>query len=437
MKSKVYKFKNGARIIYKRCKDFDVTSAYIGFLCGNDRDEGKHGLPHLLEHVMMSCETKTRSYDEVKDDSINVTFFNAATNRYFVMGNFSEISKLADKCIMLLADQIFDHNPSEETLKQQIDVILNEKKMYETREYTKFGQQSYYLRIKNAYTNDKIFGEDERLKNYTLKDLQDFKAKNFVASNFVASVTSSLPFWKIKKIIKKHCFSKLESKHSEPSVYEYVPCDYVKGDNLFTIERDIPTYSIGIYFYYPTEKNEFRYDYTFSLIMNFLRKGSTSLYENLRKQGLIYTAFFDCNDDETNALTGNFSMVFETKDYQNIDKIIKTTNLYINNLLNGALNEAFLSTWKEYYEKLLRHEKYTFTKERCFKNVNRYCERGELKFLTTNQQSKLVQGLTLERVQSVINRVFDKNNDLHVVMMGDFKDKKLKTVKQYKNMLFK
>lgn len=436
MKTQIIKFKNGATLSYKRRKIFNVTSLCAGFYAGHNYNGGQWGLPHLLEHMMMK-QTKNRSQEQVIEDKTKITFLNAFTSHDFLMVNFTESNRRADKCFEFASDCLFNTAFDEERFKNEKKVVLEEKKQKQSESTHDFDFQSYmYIHEHKELDPDFIFGTKEMLDSYTIEDLENFRKKNFVADKFILTICTSLSKRKVLKLVKKYFIDNLPLQESPSEILPPLSDNIEIDQSIKTYQTQDNDYKVRVYFSFDSEIDEFRTNPCMRFISRPFRSISKMFYQEARRLGLIYSGYVI--PDYSSLTTKNAMLVhFSTSKYENISKIFDLLNQTIVSLKNGSFSQEYLDQCKENAINDLDNEKYSKYSETCSLNLYTYLERGKVSFPRKKTKIKAIEKVTLVDINNCINRVFDKNNKLNIFMQGNFEGLNVPTIEEYKEQIYK
>ena len=166
MKYKVISLPGGGKLLYKKAKSGNATSAYIGFYAGSDYE--KNGLPHFVEHMLFNG-TKNRTRDQIKEDRTSICFLNAATGRDCLFAFFTQSNKNINACFEYMSDLLLNSTFPSDDIAGEAGVVLEEKMMKINKEKYSSTVNNYLFIFKDDESisdrNDKTFGKEEFLKN--------------------------------------------------------------------------------------------------------------------------------------------------------------------------------------------------------------------------------------------------------------------------------
>ena len=97
-KIKVFRYPNGAKIIYVQDKDAEFTYFNCEFRVGSvDEEKGKDGAAHFLEHMAFKSTLNMSEYDRKKTLNIMCANNNAYTGHYSITYVFSALNELFEE----------------------------------------------------------------------------------------------------------------------------------------------------------------------------------------------------------------------------------------------------------------------------------------------------------------------------------------------------
>ena len=118
MAGKVYKFSNGATLIYRHDKRANYSAVEVGFVCGSIKNE-KNGVAHMLEHMMFN-KTENLSKEDINRERSVITNTNAATGRNTIVVTFFKTNRLFDRGLKLAKEMLFNVTSDEQLLEKGV-----------------------------------------------------------------------------------------------------------------------------------------------------------------------------------------------------------------------------------------------------------------------------------------------------------------------------
>lgn len=274
---RVYKFSNGATLIYFKHNVNNTTEILAGYISGAQKDKIP-GTAHFLEHMMSSLgeyQNLASKYDIVT---------NAHTTHSYVAFELDIPNQHLDDGIKLLDKMIFNTHFDSKEFENERNAILQESLLYVNKQLTI--EDLYY----KTFSAQGILGTEEQIKSITIKDIEEYQNENFVADNLIVCVASSLDFETIKDKIEKDIISKAKSdlnkknypykdiKLNPKSYFIYEPYPNIKTVNIcFALVDDMSLETSLVY----GNVDDFVFNDSFSGLL--LKKLRT-------ERGIVYSA---------------------------------------------------------------------------------------------------------------------------------------------------
>ena len=419
---KIIKFENGATIVLKPKKDIKFTSVFMGFKTGAHFDEVA-GTAHFLEHNLF-LGTNKRTREQIDKDNSNICMLNASTSLYYMVVKFKRANSELDNAFEFASDILLNTKFNNNELKKEREVVRNEILM--SMERDKRSVYAYHNMLWSNYLNTNacaVIGTD--IDKVTKKDMEKYRDKYYVASNFVMYVYSSLPMSKIVKFYKKYILPQLKEDNNaelinydmtptKPSKMQVVPLDQDKIDVVISI--DIP---FGIC----NTKNRFCKSIT-RLYLSLEQP-----YNTLRKKGLIYTASVTIAEYLYNSRL-NIRFICSK---ENVNKIIDEYAKELQNLYkNGMDKEIFENLCKQMI--IADNEKESdFAEDQLFDTIYMHLISGLVDEFDLVKEAKKI---TLEEVNKYISLFNNANNKIWVTVLGNIKEKDVYSLQQIQRKFF-
>lgn len=330
----IIKYPNGATFIYYQQNVNSSTDVTIGFLGGASLDEKKLGLAHALEHSFFFGTDKLSKEEIYEKFSQTGTNYNAYTSQDCIAAIFDCPSSSFEQILKIYSDMLINKNISEEEFEREKKVILQE--LYMTLDNEKYDILDY-LADKNTYKKgSQILGNFNTLSNLTVKDLVEYKEKNFVTNNMVISVVSNLPYEKVKPLIEKYLIERFPTNMENTVKLKSIKYNFNNRQYLIDMQDKK---SFALYFMFKglknAEKNEL-----FSYFEDWYFNGfAGELLKNMRLQNpFVYTSNFG-NIRLTNLNIKNFSILTSPENVN--DCILEFTSILRNLIQNGISEKEF------------------------------------------------------------------------------------------------
>ena len=437
MKRKIYKFPNGATLIYKKRTSNKATAVNAGFFCGHQYEN--NGLPHFFEHMLFKGTTK-RTMEQIIDDRAAITFLNAYTNNDLVCVTFYQSNKRIEESFEYASDVLLNSTFDEKKLANEVKVVTEEKVRYidNQKKSLLFMHEMFIKKDYKSleYQADRIFGTDEFLNNITSKDLYEYREKHFVSDKFIISVTSSLSFGKIKKLVKKYFLKNIKEAKQPSIILPLQKFDINQEEGLNVVQNKDKGYKAIVTIKMNVEENSYRFDYNLDCLSESLAERKDLYHYEVRKQGLAYSCRtgVDYNDNYKTIWLG---VDLTTSSIENIEKIFSILGDSIVKLKTNGLEQKEIDLFKENYLISRDTRRLPAYKDSVYENLEKFIKYGNEKPKTLKQIEKFYDAVTKETIITNINKCFDSNNTIHISIMGDVDESKLKTIDVYKKLIFK
>lgn len=432
---KIINFPNGAKIIYRKNKQNKATVAEIGFFAGFKYS--RDGVPHFLEHMLMK-ETNKRTENQVLDDKANIAFVNGATSKDRLFVDFHKSTRKIEECFEFASDLLLNFHISEDRFETEKSIILEEKCRSIDSRSKRIGAHHFHFYCPQVGTIEEfqngVFGENEFIKNLTINDLEAYAKKHFVSNKFIMFILTSASKRKVIKLAKKYFINKLD-KNDEVSIPFSV--EKITGQEGLNIVKNQDS-AIKCKLTLKVDTTEVKYKYNYApRVLDFVMNKRNNLFKySVRKSGLSYDPdySFDLRGNQDDLVVG---IEFTTSKEENIAQIISIFGDSIKSIKETGVFEKELETFK-INKKLSEDLELPIDRDRLLSlMVNTYAEIGEEKPKSNRFYKKLLKKCSVSDCNECINRFFNKNNDLHITIMGNVDENKLLSIEEYRNLVFK
>ena len=417
---RVYKFPNGATLLYSQHNVNNTTNFAVGFLGGARKDGEILGTAHFLEHSLISCND---SVDEnvlrkfLRNYNIDINGF---TNENFIGINVdTPNSKIEESCALLntfLFNRKFNKDKIENE-KKTIEQEILQNEPTAIKEIIKQIQSNYFL-DEVAGTVDSIEKIDD---NVLLRYIDD----NFVSENMVIAVSSNLEFDKIKSLAEKYFTSKVKScpeKINKPVYAEYY---YPINSYAINVDRDFKTVQLElIYHVHQSEREAELYCFIEDFLFN---NYSGLLFKKLRTdKGLVYGA-----DHHAYTLSNSVIKAITLKTSgTHINEVIRVLGDILNDLTtNGISDEDYqdLQTLASSMQERMTGRSIVSPQTL----INRFLNGREMFF---DNQINEIKNLSKEQINQYLKNVY-LNNNIIFTLVGDFEEDDLYSIEEIEKIL--
>ena len=311
---------NGIKIIYKKNEN-NITSFTIAVNAGAIvEDSNEYGISHAVEHMVFKG-TKNRTEIEINRECDNIIRFHIAMTNYpYVVYYGTCLNEDFEKGIDVYSDIVLNPSFDEKNFEEEISVICEELKEWKD-DTSQYCEDKLFLNgFNNRRIKELIIGNENSIKNFTIKDLKDFYQKHYKSENMIISVVSSLDFDKVVSIIKKY-FNIESNKNDEidkkVSLYE-------ENKSGIFVENKEGINSCKIQYVFPIHELNNREITLLRIFNSYFGEGTSSiLYDKVRtKKGLVY----DINARLKNELGIKLYTINLGTSHENIDTAIEIIN---------------------------------------------------------------------------------------------------------------
>lgn len=283
---KLIKLKNGAVLLYHKNTQSKATAFRVGMLRGGFLDKNT-GLSHLFEHMLFKGTT-TYSNDEltalIRENFSNL---NASTSGDYMIIRTYESNKKLKQAFKISSDMLLNSTFNEDELEKEKQVVRQEivraKDDIQRIASRNLNELVYNYPILKSTT----LGDEKKMMAIKRSQLIKHREKHLVRENFLASVSSNLPAFVIKKYINKYFVDLLPS--GEKNTFD--SCDFTingkSGMKIETLDRQKVVVKVGI----PcTGYLNFKEMFLINRMLSYLTGIKGPLFNHFReKKQLVYT----------------------------------------------------------------------------------------------------------------------------------------------------
>lgn len=209
-KYKKFKFDNGLKIILKPLPNTKKACIMININVGSiNEDKKEYGISHFTEHLSFKSN-KYRTAEQIAKD---LEYAGTITNAFTSYDNTVYYGKcLKNKCqetIQILFEAITNTSYIRKEVELERQVVLTE-----VQNYIEFPDKHIFkLFLQDLYQNSDyghaIEGTKETVSKISIKDLEDFKKKHYIANNMTICIVGNFEEKNIIDTIK-NTFGKLK-----------------------------------------------------------------------------------------------------------------------------------------------------------------------------------------------------------------------------------
>ena len=430
MREKIIKLKNGGVLIYEKSKLNNCSAVEVGFLSGSFVEK-KPGTAHMLEHNLFK-KTKTRTNAMVESDRNKIVFLNASTSMDYLVIKFFRTNKLINESLDFAYDILMNSIIDDEYFENEKGVISEELNMCLDNESRDIFVKNIKQTIAEAKSSSDIFGKTTKnINSIKFSDLKNYKTKNFVGNNFVASVVSSLSFSKIKKLINSKFVKNIPYKDSyKPEKRYYDVCDVNMPSSvkIFKTQQEKVTAILSI----KLDVNEldiYTKNYNYVFLTKYFSGVQGDLFLKLRNKGLIYRLSSDISSYKNSSL---FNIIFETS-REKVKEIFDIIALEVKKVVYENISEEKIESFKANLEYMDDESMPKKSSLKVHMNLLDYICFGKLFRLKPKQRKELYKSVSANSAKDLARDIFNKKHDIFVTILGNATKKDVPNLEYFKN----
>lgn len=403
--------KNGCKVVLYNKKNSPFYMD-VRFLAGSRfNGEGKEGLAHFTEHMLVAGTKKFKSKDllSMSLERYGGSFF-LSTNNNFIsigteIGDISDIDILMDFINEVVNNPIFD----EKSFEMEKKSIINEIGKANTLPQKFFGEIFLNTFYKGTPLEKNNLGSEDSVRDIAIEDVISFYKKNITPQNCIIIASGDIEIGKLSKKIEQIIKFKNKGKNEINKITYSLP---EKGESVF-VENIISSQSlITIGF---RVCSIFDYSPELNLFKMVLAGGRASrLEKKLRyENGLIYSSTADYNAYQD---AGGFIIKTATSE-EKTEEVIKIILSEIESVRKDGVTKEELNFIKD---KIYKSAKKNFQTSEDWVNANSLheslCEDKKSQIDMINEMMKVTNDDIVNMANKYLSKdksfvgVYSKNN---------------------------
>lgn len=392
MKPKLTILTNGLTIVSQKNPSSSMINIGIWVKVGSRHEDLSHnGLAHLCEHMIFKG-TKTRSEIDINEQVADIGGNSEAwTTSNCTSFSLEVLNKDFEFAIELLADVILNAKFDEEDIKAEKKIILQEMFEDQNDDEDIFNDAFSKLIFGEQSLGRDILGTTESLKALTKSDLEEFRAKYYVASNMILSVAGNVNHNDIVMQAEKY-FGRLPK--GEAATAE--PQHYIGGFKHLNPDSSKVMFRLG-FDLKPNNKNN-----AAKVLMNQILGGceNSRLHTEVRvKRSLAYD--IGCNLE--NEIDVGFVSITAEAQVKNINRILELTAKEICRMKSETVSEKELKQAKK--QMIVALIKRSEENDSCYAvSAEQWINFGRLQSL--EKLIQLIESVTTDDIKNAANEVF-------------------------------
>ena len=400
MKNSIYTFPSGLKMGHFENKNIRSVAIGVTFGVGSGNEIQKNnGISHFIEHMMFKG-TDTRSamdiVSELEDNGINVNAFTSKlTTCYYTISIDEEV----EKCFEVLSDILLHSTFSEEEMKREKGVILEEISISEDDP-----QDLCLDMLSEAYFGDHplgrpILGSRENVSNFTRDEVLNYFRTNYVANNCCIAVTGNISFEVAKALVEKYFEGKMPVNPSR----EWKDIAHETAQKYVYKYKDVEQANLGIIFKsLPISKHK---ELVVEMISSILGGGMSSrLFQTIReKMGLAYSVY----TYQTNYVNNSYFAISLSTNVDSLKSAIKATRVELDMLIDESVTEVEFNRAKK-----LTKSGFIIGAERnsaIMRSIAKSCLIRDKEF-DLDAEIAVLDAITIDDVKNCIREIFNYDN---------------------------
>ncbi|HHH54438.1 MAG TPA: insulinase family protein [Bacteroidetes bacterium] len=399
---------NGMVVLLNQDKTTPLVSFNILYNAGSKyENEKKTGLAHLFEHLMFAGTEKAPDFDYFTQMAGGEN--NAFTNADIVDFYITVPSENIETAFWLEADRMQNLVLDSNTFENEKRVVIEEFK--ETTLNIPYGDMWHHLSSLaytiHPYKWPTIGKEIEHIENITLNDALEFYRKFYHPANAILALSGNFNIDEALNLAQKW-FGGIEKPAFKPQTLPQEPVQSTLRKKI--VHQQIPSNAVYLAFHV-AGRLDLNY-YTHDLLSDILGRGRSSrLFQNLVKKEEVFneiSAYISGNIDP--GLLVIEGLIPDEIEYEfAIEKIREELSL----LKKGEIKENELQKLKNKIENQMAFSEINILNKAM--NLAQYDFLGDASLI--NKQIQLYESVSLDKVISEANNIFDENNCIELVYL--------------------
>lgn len=285
--NKIIKLDNGLRLWIKPMNTTRsiAVGVFIGAGCIYE-DESNSGIAHFIEHMVFKGTKKRSAFqisEEMESKGIQI---NAYTSKGHTAFYTIATDEYAEDCVEMLSDLYFNATFTEENIKKEKSVVIEEIGMSEDDPEDVCLEQLSTAHFGNHPVANKILGNVDSVKKINKTKIKDFMHRFYTKENTLISIVGNIEAEKAIELCKKY----FVFEEKEPQALPELPECTQTATSVIRF-KDLEQANIAIGF------PQFSYfddrSISSALVSNLLGGGMSSrLFQRLREElGMVYNVY--------------------------------------------------------------------------------------------------------------------------------------------------
>ncbi len=191
------------RLVFKERPDVSTVSVQVWIAAGA-ACESKRGTAHFLEHMVFNGteEFSAGQIDELIES--HAGDINAATSYDYTVYYVNILKEHAEIAFKVLSQLTTAPTFPKESFEKEKEVILEEIAMSKNTPDSALFRKFNELLFKNLPYRYEILGDEQSVKNMTVKDLKDFMRSFYTDENVIIAVSGNFDRERARELVKRY-----------------------------------------------------------------------------------------------------------------------------------------------------------------------------------------------------------------------------------------
>lgn len=408
---RIYKFENGATLVYFKHNLTNTTEFHVGFIGGSSQDKIP-GTAHFLEHMILNELPEIKAEKLFKIFKDNNVISSAYTSQKLITFYANAPNTVLEQTFDLYGKLIRNNKFTKKSIDNERMAINEEILMSKDETSPPDWLEVAIKRIKKSdKKGENILGTKKTISHIDKNVLLEYKERVFCSENMVISVVSNYEFEHIKDLCEKYFVKDAISKKENAIKYKTTEYKPLKNYVSLITDPNQKTVEINVSF---MQKRIERESTLFLHIETYLFNDFAGLLINeLRvKRGLVYSANYKPIVLTNNLTLNNFNILTSKN---KVNEALKVLSNIIKRVAQKGITQEQLDTCKKMI-KISEEDRKTGLKYKDpYNNLIKYLEGVEVFY---NNQLHKVKDLTLEEVNKYLKETYSDANGI-IDIFGD------------------
>lgn len=402
---------NGMRIVVVPANESVLVSVGMFVKAGvKYENKNDNGISHFLEHMMFQGTMKRSGIKIASDlDKVGASY-NASTSYEFTFYDIIGQQKDLNLFLEIIIDIFYNSTLKKKDIEREKKIVLEEMRMYNDDNKSLLEDIYHEKMYKGKSLAMPILGSEDNVKNFTKKELEEYKKNFYNDDNSVLVIIGNI---KLNDITKK--LDKLFNRYAKETVSQCIQQQFITIKQkrpflLITHNENMEQTLVKIAF--RTFGRNYPYTTVFQILEEVLSSGSSSRLFTLLRNKLAATYFNFVENDQYEDC-GSFVITMGI-DPEKVAVVINAVLKEIKKLKTNKILKSELSKIEKIRE--------TNTIIQMESSVQDSLYAYGIDELFSNETNYQVEKVTPTDIINVAKMIFSPEN-LNVFILGDFNQK--------------